>query len=90
MYVEIVLLVKFRVKTAESMAVDPSDYVTVHVRGPQVVRPRLLVTSVSDQLRIIAAFLMSYDKAGVENFAVLIFSVSVKHGLVTMMVKSFV
>jgi hypothetical protein len=45
---------------------------------------------VSDQLRTAAALLMLYDKAGVENLDVLIFSVSVKHGLVTIMVKSFV
>ena len=59
---------------------DPSVFVIVHVRGPQVVKLPTLVKSVSDQLRTPAALLMLYDKAGVENLDVLIFSVSVKHG----------
>ena len=87
MYVEIVLLVKLTVKTAESIAVDPSVYVTAHVSAPQVVRPRVLVTSVSVQLNTAAVFLISYDKAGVANFVVLIVSVSRRHLLMTSMLK---
>ena len=65
------------------MAVVPSDYVTVHVRAPQVVRPRVLFTSESAQLRTLAAFLMSYDKAGVANVVVLIVRLSRRHLLTT-------
>jgi hypothetical protein len=71
----------------ESIAVTPSAYVTVHVRAPQVVIPKVLVTSESAQLRTLAAFLMSYVKAGIANFIVLIVTMSLKHGLVTRILK---
>ena len=86
-----VLLVRFRLKTVESIAVTPSAYLTVHVRVPHyaVVRPRELVTSASVQLRTFAASLMLYVKAGVAigNFVVSTFKVSVRQGLVTKILK---
>ena len=80
---------RFRVKTVESMA-DPSDYVTVHVKAPQVaVRRPALVASESVQLKTLAALLTLYDKTGEVNLVLLILRVSVKQGLVTKIVKSF-
>ena len=90
--VEIVFAARFRVKTAESIGVEPSVWVTAQVNGPHYVAVRLpeLVTSVSSQLKTPAAFLMLYENAGVLNFVVLIFRLSVRQGLVTKMVKSYV
>jgi len=71
---------------------DPSFFVTVHVRVPQVERPRVLVTSASVQVRVVDASLMKYVKAGVAigNFASLIFNVSERHKLMTSILKSCV
>ena len=86
-----VWLVRFRLKTVESIAVTPSAYLTVHVRVPHyaVVRPRELVTSASVQLRTFAASLMLYVKAGVAigNFVVLMVKVSRTHLLITNILK---
>ena len=78
-------------KTVGSIAVDPSDYVTDHVKAPQVaVRPPTLAASVSFQLKTAAGSLTLYVKAGEANLALLIVSTSVRQGLVTTIVKSFV
>ena len=92
MYVEIVFAARFRVKIVESIGVAPSIWVTAQVNGPHyaVVRLPELVTSVSSQLKTPAAFLMLYENAVVLNFAALIIRMSVRQGLVTKMVKSFV
>ena len=76
----------------KSIAVTPSVYVTDQVNVPHyvLVRLRVLVASVSVQLKTPAASLMLYDKAGVANFDGLIVSVSSKHLLMTAMLKSFV
>ena len=75
-------------KTVGSMAVVPSYIFTVHVKAPQVaVRRPALVASESVQLKTAAVLLMLYVKVGVVNFVVMIVSVSVKHGLVTKMLK---
>jgi hypothetical protein len=91
-YVERVLLVRFRVNTVESIAVTPSVYVTVHVSEPHcaVVRLPVLVASESSQIKSLAASLTLYVKAGVANLVGLIFKESTKQGLVTMIVKSVV
>ena len=87
---ELIAAVYTAVKIVSIM--DPSFFVTVHVRVPQLVRPRELVTSASVQLRVVDASLMKYVKAGVAigNFAALIVNVSRRHLLMTSMLKSCV
>jgi len=81
-YVEIVFSSMFRVKTVESIGVEPSVWVTAQVNGPHyaVVKLPELVTSVSSQLKTPAAFLMMYVKEGEANLVLLIVKVSVRHG----------
>ena len=70
------------------MAVNPSIFVTVHLKAPQVaVRRRALVPSASVQLKTEVVYLTLYVKAGSANLVELIVSVSVKQGLVTKMLK---
>ena len=70
--------------------VDPSVFVTVHVFMPHVVRPRVLVTFESSQLKISDEFLMKYLRAGDVNFVVLIVRMSRRHLLTTIMLKIYV
>ena len=73
----------------ESIAVAPSAYVTVHVISPHYVsvRPPELIAEESSHFNFFFVSRILYDKAGVANLVVLIVSVSVKHGLVTKMLK---
>ena len=89
-YVEIVFAARFRVKIVESIGVAPSIWVTAQVNGPHyaVVRLPELVTSVSSQLKIPAAFLMLYVKEGKVNLVLLIVKVSMRHGSYSTILKS--
>ena len=68
--------------------VDPSILVIVQVKAPQVAaRPLTLVASASVQLKILAVLLTIYVKAGKANLLASIVKESVRHGLLTAMLK---
>ena len=82
--------VYYILKTLVSISV-PSIFVTVQVKAPQFALKLLsLVAAESVQLRTVAASLTLYVKAGEANLNVSIDKVSVRHGLMTTMVKFYV
>ena len=86
-----VLLAKSKVKTAESIALDPSDLLTYQVNAPQfAVKPPTLAAFASVQLKTLTASLTLYVKAGEANFTVSIVKVSEEHGFFTTMLKAYV
>ena len=92
-YVEMVLVVAVYapVKTAESIAVNPSVFVTVQVNAPQLaINPPTLAAFASVQLKTAAVLLTLYVKAGEANFIASIVKVSVRHGFLTTIVKVLV
>ena len=80
-------------KRVESICVTPSVFVTAHIRSPQVVRPKLLVTSVSVHCNLDPTPFTLYVSAGSANLVTLIVRMSVSQEgpvLVTTMVKTLI
>jgi len=77
----------------ESIAVDPSVFVTFHVCVPHDAieqPPPTQLASESSKLKTDAVLLTLYYKAGVANLVALIVRTSVRQGLVISIEKSFV
>ena len=84
----LVVAVYAPVKTAESIAVTPSVFVTVQVNAPQLaVNPPTLAAFASVQLKTAAVLLTLYVKAGEANLFASIVKLSVGHGLMTTILK---
>ena len=89
-YVEIVLVAAeySPVKIDESIAVTSSVYVTFHVNEPQfAVKPPALAAFASVQLKTLAVLFTLYVKEGETNLDASIVKLSVRHGLLTTMLK---